>query len=63
MCQLLKRAVCRRDGYPIGVPAPCYLTCQCGKTLDVPRPFTDERVQCPCGQAYDSFGWLKIRPE
>lgn len=55
----LKRAVKREEGYPIGVPAPVYLDCECGHHLNLPvisgLPMT---FICLCGREYDSRGWI-----
>lgn len=52
-----KAALIRREGYPIGHPAPCYLTC-CGNEIDAPE--RGEHAECPtCGNRFDSRGWIK----
>lgn len=55
----LKRALKREPGYPVGVTAPLYLDCVCGKKLTLPTikglPMT---YQCECGREYDAQGWI-----
>jgi hypothetical protein len=55
-----KTALIRREGYPIGQPAPMYLNC-CGKAIDVEKPFDKTHtVTCPhCRVSYDGAGWVK----
>ena len=53
---MIKVAMIREPGYPIGKPAPCYLNCPCGA-----RPSTrhhGEHVACACGRVYTSLGYL-----
>ena len=52
-----KVAMIREPGYPVGVPAPCYLRCPCGaKPSTVPGGAT---VTChQCGTTYTSTGWV-----
>ncbi len=52
-----KRALRRRDGFPVGEPAPCFILCGCGKELDVPVGF-DGVLPCVCGFVYDQNGWI-----
>lgn len=50
---LLKRALIRDDGYPVGVAAPLHIEC-CGNTI----PHA-EQMTCPtCGTRYDASGWV-----
>jgi hypothetical protein len=52
-----KRALIREHGYPVGVPAPVYLNCECGHKLSIPvvkgLPMT---YQCVCLREYDAQG-------
>ncbi len=55
--EVLKLAVKREPGYPVGTTAPCYLDCPCGMKLDLPSTMV-MGVRCPdCGAAYDAGGW------
>lgn len=55
----MKRALKREPGYPVGIPAPMYLDCECGHHLPIPEikgmPMT---YQCLCGRVYDARGWI-----
>lgn len=54
-----KRALIRREGYPIGQPAPLYIRCECGAEVDVNGA---ELLTCAkCGVGYDSRGWIITR--
>jgi hypothetical protein len=55
----MKKALIREEGYPVGVPAPMYLVCICGKKVSMP-----ERggVFCECGTEYSASGWIVKRP-
>ncbi len=61
---IVKRALRRDEGYPIGQPAPLYILCECGGKVPVPvvrgLPMT---YQCACGVVYDAQGWIVSRPE
>lgn len=58
---LIKIALKREAGYPIGQPAPLYANCPCGTTishLDYKTGFT-----CPnCRNQYSADGWIISRP-
>lgn len=58
----VKLAVKRRPGYPVGIPAPCYVECECGTKVDVPdHVFTnpDTLYYCPtCATEYQGMGWI-----
>jgi hypothetical protein len=51
----IKASIIRRAGYPIGEPAPCFLTCGCGAELDIPKGVV---IPCACGAIYSPSGWL-----
>ncbi len=49
-----KAALIRRDGYPIGQPAPLYIRC-CGNEIDA----KDDGMICPrCQTTFDARGWV-----
>lgn len=54
-----KRALRRREGYPVGMPAPLFILCGCGRELDVSNPWSHDTVRCECGTVYDSEGWIQ----
>ena len=54
MTTVIKRAVIREPGYPVGSPAPCYIKCWCGAR---PRAYTGP-VRCDCGTRYTDDGWV-----
>jgi hypothetical protein len=56
MPNLVKVAVIRMPGYPIGQPAPCYLNCPCGAKPK--RGGLAEYVPCVCGAVYSFNGYL-----
>jgi hypothetical protein len=54
----MKAAIIRRDGYPIGQPAPCFLRC-CDNEIDAPEIGSGGQVTCPtCGTSYNESGWV-----
>ena len=64
--RLIKVAIIREPGHPVGTPAPCYLNCPCGAqprtsvTADPDFSF----IECPCGRVYDIAGWLqRVEPK
>ena len=61
-CRRTKAALKRRPGYPIGTPAPMYLSCLCREEVDVPEHHT-QVAQCrKCGTVYDHEGWILDDP-
>lgn len=52
-----KIAMVRSPGFPIGMPAPLCLNCECGS-----NPLTDvetkSNVKCSCGKFYTYNGWI-----
>ena len=57
---IVKRALKREPGYPVGVPAPLYLDCECGHHLSMPHVngLPIQAYVCLCGREYDPRGWL-----
>ena len=55
-----KQALIREPGYPIGVPAPLYIACECGEKVS--DAGTARRTVCKCGIGYDRQGWIVMRP-
>ena len=54
-----KKALIRREGYPMGQIAPVFLRCICGHELDMNfMPDTIPAVTCTCGRTWDETGWL-----
>lgn len=53
---LLKVAMIRYPGYPVGFPAPCYFNCPCGAAPKVRG--IGEVVPCVCGAVYSPVGYL-----
>lgn len=52
-----KAALIRREGYPIGQPAPCFFRC-CHNEIDAPALGSGGKVTCPtCGTSYNESGW------
>jgi hypothetical protein len=58
--KLIKLALRREEGYPVGQPAPCYLLCPCGRKVPVP-PDAIAPLTCDCGAAYTPDGWIVTR--
>ena len=60
--QLLKVALIRDPGHPVGVPAPVRLGCPRGA-----RPLTDldtrADVRCRCDRLYAYNGWVQENKE
>jgi hypothetical protein len=61
--KVLKVALRRRDGWPVGRPAPCYFVCVCGKEIYLPEgpdgyPAKFGTIKCECGVGYDERGWI-----
>lgn len=52
--KIVKVAVIREAGYPMGEPAPCYIKCACGAK---PPAYMGEFV-CRCGVRYSADGWV-----
>lgn len=51
-----KAALIRREGYPVGRPAPCFLRC-CDNEIDA--PVGDALARCPtCGTRFDARGYV-----
>lgn len=49
-----KIAVVRDENFPVGVNAPCWMTCTCGEVLPA---FRGDQL-CKCGTRYDASGWV-----
>lgn len=51
-----KKALIRREGYPVGTPAPMFLRCVCAREIDMEH---GRAVTCMgCGRTWDPRGWL-----
>ena len=63
--EMIKRAVKREPGYPVGVSAPLYLDCSCGEKISLPViPGLPMTYICgKCGTEYDSKGWILNKQE
>jgi len=48
----------RRPPWRVGIPAPLYLLCPCGR--EHPQP--EVRVDCACGLSWNRSGW-RLPPE
>lgn len=66
---IVKKALIRAEGYPLGQPAPLYLNCDCGREVAIDKPEWQHtlkeiatrklsRYTCLCGNTYDCRGWL-----
>ena len=55
--RLVKVAMIRRPGYPVGVSAPLYLNCPCGAQPAVPENM-EGIVTCACGKRYTPDGFV-----
>jgi len=56
---LMKLAMIRDEGYPLGVTAPCHLNCPCGERLPVNFD-TKADIECPsCDKRYSYNGWIR----
>lgn len=53
---LVKVAVIREAGYPVGQPASCYLNCPCGAAPKRGTP--SGYIPCVCGAVYSFNGYL-----
>lgn len=53
---LVKVAVMRCPGFPVGQPAPCVLNCRCGAFPVAPEG--EGFVTCRCGKTYNALGYL-----
>lgn len=55
-CERTKAALIRREGYPVGQPAPCFFRC-CENEIDAPA--AGDYSACPdCGKVFDSRGYV-----
>jgi hypothetical protein len=60
--KLMKVAIRREDGYPMGVTAPCYLQCPCGEKLPINFE-TKADLECVgCDLEFAYNGWIIDRP-
>lgn len=53
-----KKALRRREGFPVDQPAPLFLECVCGTEVDIAPGVELHRCR-NCGRAFSSGGWLQ----
>lgn len=58
MLTLMKVAMIRKEGYPVGVSAPVYLKCPCGAKPDTNLD-TEADVTCVCGRLFTYNGYIQ----
>lgn len=51
--KIVKLAAVREEGYPVGVTAPCWFTCPCGRRH---KAFVDT-IDCACGRRWNEHGY------
>jgi len=56
--ELMKVAWIRKEGYPVGHPAPGRLNCPCGNAPESQLKREQGNVTCKCGREYTYNGWL-----
>lgn len=70
--QYTKRALIRDDSYPVGVPAPLHLNCECGARVEMTETIVNDEgwkpglilnpATCVCGIKYNGAGYILSRP-